>query len=1235
MAIDYLDRNLIDLTIEHDAAGCGTRCVKIVAAVLALLHRERIRARLAERHLAEGEVGRNVRLRALHHSFGGTLRDDDAAIGNGLLRSLIGRTQLEAECLALRHIAAGQHLGAMNRRIALELSRLRLIRVIKAEHSAGNRLFAIVLVVLGTQFECAANVRDGHLRGPHRLVVFHAGRIEGRARKDVFHGTPRIADLDHLDDLVLEGGIVRFRVKIFVLVLRRRPRDAAARLDRGQNAAPFAAIDTRQSFALGQRRLSVVRANDHVEHVRLKGVLTRRIRIRLRAAGGPLHLGGLVLVLELRRIALDELLAFHAIIVKQLRHHGLHRQRAVVVLVGYRHNDLVQRLRRAHAGIQGAELLRLPNLIRIRTRLRVADVLEVERHLCISRSAERLRYLDVRLAQGVGRRHRRFNGCIGILQNERELVGFEPLATGQHLLALKVRLAIQRAGCGVRVRIRYRTRLTSSDLALCTDGLCREAGAQRLAYLIVPACGKPVDVQGLARLQGMLRLAVLAECQHELITLLLAVRVLHHGVEIFADGILHGDGELEGIVREIIRIVPIGQLQLLRHRQRTRHIDAQLAVVAQISVDQRFRGGLLNAAPLRVQHVLSRGRAVLFLGLMQLVDVGQTRRAGLEVAGTRAILADSALDLLGYITREGHLLRLRDGLAVLHGIVVVLVVVRRAALHRLRRNGTCLIGVDGRVLPEVIVAIARSRLERGDRVARFVAGPLVGIEVHLARCVGVLLHIRLHGVIGVRQQIERCRLHAGRVQHRDRRGVRDAHGILRQVDGEVAQRDQGCGHLHLHLVAHRNVVRTRDGDHDVLQVGIGQTGMHVAAKMVRIDVSVRGLGLAAVHRSVVHELGQVGHLHVIAQLIIKGDVAGSALVTFARLRRIAGALDDLLGDVVEHMLQLIGVGRALIEHGVFAVGALRTIPEVPFVFTRPPTRTLVRIRRSRVVARHGVHELVLDGSAVRHRIDIGIGALEDADGVHRSTLILHILSVPNGARGDVRREIAIFRRRAIGKEDDDLLGVGTAGGLALRKLQACSGIRCAGGLDGVHLRRESAFRIIGARSQRLHHLAVVVRIPAIAIRVVTDLVGLLPGKLHDGDLMLLSRILDRRILLGDLVDERVRRALERGDALRVITVAHGAVHRPGCVEHQHDVKRRGGRIGKVRGRRQRRERGQEVRTIRLAHGDVVLTERIARHGLVGPNAPDARRVVLDKPLPIPNGRGVRDGGPVAAVCYRR
>ena len=300
MVISHRDRNLVDVTIEHDAAGCGAHFIKIVAAVLILLHRERIRAGLLERHLTEGERSLSTRLRTAHHDFVGALRDDDVAGDLGILRSVIGCAQLEAERLAFRHIAAGQHLGAVNRRIALELGGLGVVRVIEAEHSAGNRLFAIVLVVLGAQFKFAANVRDGHLRGPHRLVVHHAGRVEGLVRQDVSHGTPCIVDLDHLDDLVFEGSLGRSGRNIVKRERCLRERDAAACLDRGQGAIPHLAaplmINARHAFALGQRRLDVIRASYDVEHVRLKRVLTRCIRIRLRAAGSPLHLTGIVLV---------------------------------------------------------------------------------------------------------------------------------------------------------------------------------------------------------------------------------------------------------------------------------------------------------------------------------------------------------------------------------------------------------------------------------------------------------------------------------------------------------------------------------------------------------------------------------------------------------------------------------------------------------------------------------------------------------------------------------------------------------------------------------------------------------------------------------------------------------------------------------------------------------------------------------------------------------------------------
>ena len=326
MAIGHLDRNLVDATIEHDAASCGARLIKILTAVLVLLHRERIRAGLVERHLAKGERGVNARLRTAHHGFVGALRDDDVAGFDGLLRSAIRCAQLEAERLVLRHIAAGQHLGAVNRRITLKLGGIGFVRVIEAEHGAGDRLFAIVLVVLGAQFKSAANVRDGHLRGPHRQVVLHTCRIESLVRQDISHGTPRIADLDHLDDLVLEGGVARFGIEVLILERCLRERDAAACLDRGQGTIPHLTaplvIDTRHAFALRQRRFGVIRAGDHVEHVGLKGVLTCRIRIRLRAAGSPLHLRDIVLVHERRRIVPNELrlLIFHAVIACQLRH---------------------------------------------------------------------------------------------------------------------------------------------------------------------------------------------------------------------------------------------------------------------------------------------------------------------------------------------------------------------------------------------------------------------------------------------------------------------------------------------------------------------------------------------------------------------------------------------------------------------------------------------------------------------------------------------------------------------------------------------------------------------------------------------------------------------------------------------------------------------------------------------------------------------------------------------------
>ena len=60
--------------------------------------------------------------------------------------------------------------------------------------------------------------------------------------------------------------------------------------------------------------------------------------------------------------------------------------------------------------------------------------------------------------------------------------------------------------------------------------------------------------------------AVTVERQLERIALLLARRILHHGVETLVLRIRNGNSELEFLVREIRSRVPLRHLQLLRHR---------------------------------------------------------------------------------------------------------------------------------------------------------------------------------------------------------------------------------------------------------------------------------------------------------------------------------------------------------------------------------------------------------------------------------------------------------------------------------------------------------------------------------------------------------------------------------------------------------------------------------------------------------------------------------------------
>ena len=71
-----------------------------------------------------------------------------------------------------------------------------------------------------------------------------------------------------------------------------------------------------------------------------------------------------------------------------------------------------------------------------------------------------------------------------------------------------------------------------------------------------------------------------------------------------------------------------------------------------------------------------------------------------------------------------------------------------------------------------------------------------------------------------------------------------------------------------------------------------------------------------------------------------------------------------------------------------------------------------------------MHELILVACVFIRGDGIGIRTAKDADGVNVGTFSLNALGTVDGAIGNLVLEIPRTRRRAIGEEDDDLLGVG-------------------------------------------------------------------------------------------------------------------------------------------------------------------------------------------------------------------
>ena len=127
-------------------------------------------------------------------------------------------------------------------------------------------------------------------------------------------------------------------------------------------------------------------------------------------------------------------------IVFELLHLRVNGERSVVIVIGYRNRNLVQRIRGANTGQDVAILRALMNLIDIGAWFGVGDVAEMEMHRLTSRSALRLGHLHIDHAVAGAFRHG--SGTIDRLQEENEFILAEPSTTGQSLLALKVSIAL-------------------------------------------------------------------------------------------------------------------------------------------------------------------------------------------------------------------------------------------------------------------------------------------------------------------------------------------------------------------------------------------------------------------------------------------------------------------------------------------------------------------------------------------------------------------------------------------------------------------------------------------------------------------------------------------------------------------------------------------------------------------------------------------------------------------------
>ena len=344
----------------------------------------------------------------------------------------------------------------------------------------------------------------------------------------------------------------------------------------------------------------------------------------------------------------------------------------------------------------------------------------------------------------------------------------------------------------------------------------------------------------------------------------------------------------------------------------------------------------------------------------------------------------------GKLDDGGAVVELAAAVRYLKLILVVIMAVARQVARRLSLRGQRAGGihVNGRLLLEEVVTVGGGGRKVGDRVAQVLVTPLVGIEGNGlgALLAGrILLDVLLQRLIRGEQVFARDSLDARSVLHADGLDVVDRKRALDLVDVKFAQRNQRRRDLDLYDVALLGAVLcgALNGDDQV---------RGLAGKGVGVDIAAGGFGRIGKRRAVVLDGGKTIDLHKVAQLVGKRDVAGLVLaIAVVDFGRVTNDLGDALGDVLKDVLELLGVFRRLVVAGVFCA---RTKADGPLA----PERNVGR--GGRIVARHGVHELILVNRTGGRGVGAGVRSAKDADGVNDGAAILQAFGLVDSAIGN-------------------------------------------------------------------------------------------------------------------------------------------------------------------------------------------------------------------------------------------